>query len=119
MIGKVENRARHPEWGRGGTEALSSVGSPGRPQVLLLCTIARLGGQVKGWFGKSAEAEYRGTLLMLLRREIPGEKSAADARGSASEPRETQHLGGTRAQARQKCPNRSPLLSLCAQSLGG
>lgn len=119
MVGKEENRARHLEWGRGGMEALSSVGSPGRPQLLLLCTIARLGGRVKGWFGKGAEAEYGGSLYMLPGREIPGEKNAADARGSASEPRETQHLGDTRAQARQKCPNRSPLPSLCAQSLGG
>lgn len=74
---------------------------------------------MKGWFGKAAEAEYGGSLLMLPGREIPGEKSAADARGSAAEPREMQHLGDTRARARQKCPNRSPLPSLCAQSLGG
>lgn len=119
MVGKEEKGARHPEWGRGGTEVLSSVESPGRPQLLLLCTVACLGGQVKGWFGKGAEAAYGGSLLMLLGREIAGEKRAADAPGSASEPRETQHLGGTRAQARQKCRNGSPLPSLCAQSLGG
>lgn len=74
MVGKEENGARHPERGRGGTEALSSVGSPGRPQLLLLCTVARLGGQVQGWFGKGAEAEDGGSLLMPHGMEIPGRK---------------------------------------------
>lgn len=94
----------------GGTEALGSVGSPGRPQLLLLCIPARPGGWVLGIGAREGCrcGECKSSRLLRLGRETPREKIIADAPGSAGKPREAQHLGGAGRLERQKCPNFSP-----------
>lgn len=105
----------------GGTEALGSMGSPGRPQFLLLCIPARLGGHVIRMGAREGCrcGEYKGSRLLRLERETPRERSIADSPGSARKPREAQHLGGEGPLERQKCPNFFPLPTISAQTPGG
>lgn len=114
------------------TVALGSVGSPGRSQLRLtaLHPLPPAFGDIlkdglgmgarewERWKGASAESA-RAARPLRLGKETPGEKSAADAPGSASKPRVARHSGGAGAQARQKCPSLLPHPTLSAQTPGG